>query len=169
MSVGERERFLAGLHVGVLGVTDHRGDSAPLLVPVWYRYEPGGQVVVQTGRETVKAAMVRAAGRFSLCVQDENPPYRYVSVEGPVSAIDDPLEPAEREALAHRYLPPAEARAYLAATAEQLTADVLLRMTPERWRTADFTAFAAEFGGTEPGGADGAAAVAEPAGAGAHA
>ncbi|MBC2879492.1 MULTISPECIES: pyridoxamine 5'-phosphate oxidase family protein [Streptomyces] len=143
-----REQFLAAPHIGILGVTDPRdGDRAPLVVPVWYAYEPGGEVVVETGRETVKARLLRAAGRFSLCVQDERRPYRYVSVEGPVTAVEDPIDPAVREALAHRYLDPDEARDYLAATAAQLTDDVVFRMRPQRWRTADFAAFAADFAG----------------------
>ncbi|GHG75616.1 pyridoxamine 5'-phosphate oxidase family protein [Streptomyces griseocarneus] len=141
-----RERFLAEPRVGVLGVTDSRGgDRAPLTVPVWYGYEPGGEVVVGTGRETIKAQLLRTAGRFSLCVQDEARPYRYVSVEGPVTAIEDPVDPAVREALAHRYLDPEEARAYLAATSAQLEDDVLFRMRPQHWRCADFAAFAADF------------------------
>ncbi|MFC5720727.1 pyridoxamine 5'-phosphate oxidase family protein [Streptomyces gamaensis] len=141
----ERERFLAGLHVGVLGVTDPRGVRAPLVVPVWYGYEPGGEVVVQTGRDTIKARLLREAGRFSLCAQDENRPYRYVSVEGPVTAIEDPVDPAVRETLAQRYLDPEEARAYLTATAGQLKDDIAFRMRPQHWRTADFAAFAADF------------------------
>ncbi|MBV6701781.1 pyridoxamine 5'-phosphate oxidase family protein [Kitasatospora aureofaciens] len=155
MSRHDREQFLADRRVGVLGVVDPRGgDRAPLVVPVWYGYEAGGEIVVQTGRETVKGQLLRAAGRFSLCVQDERRPYRYVSVEGPVVAVEDPVPPAVRENLAHRYLDPDEARAYLAATAAQLKDDVLFRLSPQRWRTADFAAFAADF--AEPG-ADGAA------------
>src|SRR5437879_701421 len=89
----DRERFLGAPRVGVMGVTDPRGGNcAPLVVPVWYSYEPGGEIVVETGRETIKAQLVRAAGRFSLCVQDEQQPYRYVSVEGPVTAVDDPID-----------------------------------------------------------------------------
>ncbi|MEU5424982.1 pyridoxamine 5'-phosphate oxidase family protein [Streptomyces olivoreticuli] len=141
----ERERFLADLHVGVLGATDTRGSRAPLLVPVWYHYEPGGEVVVQTGRETIKAQLLRAAGRFSLCVQDENRPYRYVSVEGPVTSVTDPVDPVLREAMARRYLDPEEARAYLTATSDQLKDDITFRMRPQHWRTANFAAFAAEF------------------------
>ncbi|MFF4183745.1 pyridoxamine 5'-phosphate oxidase family protein [Streptomyces sp. NPDC001691] len=151
-----RERFLAEPRVGVLGVTDSRGgDRAPLLVPVWYGYEPGGDVVVGTSRENIKARLLRAAGRFSLCVQDETRPYRYVSVEGPVTAVEDPIAPAVREALAHRYLDPEEARAYLAATSAQLKEDVLFRMRPERWRSADFAAFAADFAEEGAGGSSG--------------
>ena len=91
MSVHDREDFLAGPHVAVVGVVDPRGVRAPLLVPVWYGYQPGSVVTVQTGRDTIKARLIRAAGRFSLCVQDESAPYRYVSVEGPVVAVEDPV------------------------------------------------------------------------------
>ncbi|WP_242440881.1 pyridoxamine 5'-phosphate oxidase family protein [Streptomyces sp. CB02923] len=147
MSRPDRERFLAEPRVGVLSVTDSRGgDRAPLTVPVWYGYEPGGEVVVQTGRQTIKAQLLRAAGRFSLCVQDEGRPYRYVSVEGPITAIGDPVGAAVREGLARRYLDDAEeARGYLAATADQLTDDIVFRMRPQHWRSADFSAFAADF------------------------
>ncbi|MFH8410256.1 pyridoxamine 5'-phosphate oxidase family protein [Streptomyces sp. NPDC018019] len=159
-----RERFLAEPRVGVLGVTDSRGgDRAPLLVPVWYGYEPGGEVLVEMGRETIKARLATAAGRFSLCVQDEGRPYRYVSVEGPVTAVEDPVDPAVREALARRYLDAEEAHAYLAATAGQLTDDIVLRMRPQHWRSADFAAFAAAFAeeGAGAGAAEGAGAGAE--------
>ena len=37
MSRDERERFLAGVHVGVLSVASPDG-GGPLAVPVWYAY-----------------------------------------------------------------------------------------------------------------------------------
>jgi nitroimidazol reductase NimA-like FMN-containing flavoprotein (pyridoxamine 5'-phosphate oxidase superfamily) len=143
MSRSERESFLSDVHVGILGVDDPRDNSAPLLVPVWYVYEPGGDVVVQTGRDSVKAQLIHESGRFSFCVQDESP-YRYVSVEGPVVAVEDPVDPAQWEAMAHRYLDPVTASAYLAANRQQLTENVSFRMRPQRWRTADFSAFTAQ-------------------------
>ena len=82
MSRAEREEFLAGLHVGVLAVAS-AGGTGPLTVPVWYTYQPGRTVNLSTGRDTRKALAIAAAGRFSLCVQDERPPYKYVPVEGP--------------------------------------------------------------------------------------
>lgn len=145
MSTEAREAFLSAVHVGVLGVDDPRDGSAPLLIPIWYSYAPGGDVVVQTGRKTLKADLLRGAGRFSLCVQDETAPYRYVSVEGPVTAIVDPIPAEERRNLALRYLDAATAEAYLAGNENQLREDILFRMSPRRWRTADFSAFAAEF------------------------
>lgn len=143
MTRAEREEFLAGVHVGVLGVHDPRAGGAPLVVPVWYSYAPGGDVVVQTGRDSLKARLIGAAGRFSLCAQQEEPPYRYVSVEGPVVDVADPADPDERRAIAVRYLGAREAGDYLAATSGQLDDDVTFRMCPERWRTADFSSFAA--------------------------
>ncbi|NYI06026.1 pyridoxamine 5'-phosphate oxidase family protein [Allostreptomyces psammosilenae] len=138
MSVAEREEFLAGVHVGVLGVVAASGADV-LAVPVWYRYEPGGDVVLVTGRDSLKARLIRAAGRFSLCAQEESEPYRYVSVQGPAVVEDDGGNLEEHRALAHRYLPPPAAEAYLAGTDFDLSQTVTIRMRPERWYSADFS------------------------------
>lgn len=132
MSRAERETFLADVHVGVLAVA--RQDMGPLATPVWYSYSPGGVVSVITGRTTRKARAIAAAGRFSLCAQDEAPPYKYVTVEGP--AVIGPAEPAERTAVARRYLGDENGDAWIAANPG--TDDVAIRMTPEHWRSADF-------------------------------
>jgi nitroimidazol reductase NimA-like FMN-containing flavoprotein (pyridoxamine 5'-phosphate oxidase superfamily) len=137
MTVAEREAFLAGLHVGILGVDDP--GRGPLSVPVWYGYEPGGMVNVVTGGQSLKAQRLRAAGRFSLCVQTEAMPYRYVSVEGPITALDETVSAEERRALAQRYLGTEGSELYIAATADQAAGSVAFRMTPERWRTSDYS------------------------------
>jgi PPOX class probable F420-dependent enzyme len=136
MTVAEREAFLAGLHVGILSV-DEPG-RGPLSVPVWYAYEPGGMISVVTGGQSMKAQRLRAAGRFSLCVQTEAHPYRYVSVEGPITALDETVSAEERRALAQRYLGAEGGDLYIAATADQTAGSVAFRMTPERWRTSDY-------------------------------
>src|SRR5689334_16395713 len=102
MSAAEREEFLAGVHVGVLSAAIGTGGQT-LAVPVWYSYQPGGLLTVLTGRRSRKAAAIRAAGRFGLCVHDDGAPYRYVSVEGPVAGEEE-LDPGERLAMARRYL-----------------------------------------------------------------
>jgi nitroimidazol reductase NimA-like FMN-containing flavoprotein (pyridoxamine 5'-phosphate oxidase superfamily) len=136
MTVAEREAFLAGLHVGILSVDDP--GRGPLSVPVWYSYEPGGMVSVVTGGQSAKAQRLRAAGRFSFCVQTETSPYRYVSVEGPITAVDEPVSADERLALAQRYLGTEGGELYIAATTEQTAGSVAFRMTPEHWRTSDY-------------------------------
>jgi PPOX class probable F420-dependent enzyme len=134
MSREEREQFLAGVHVGVISVASVDG-GGPLAVPVWYSYQPGGTVNVITGGSTRKAAAIGAAGRFSLCVQDENPPYKYVTVEGPAST-EGAASHDERLDLARRYLGPQGGDAYVSAN--PTGGQVVFRMSPERWLTVDY-------------------------------
>ena len=134
MSRAEREEFLAGVHVGVLSVASGDG-RGPLTIPVWYTYQPGGTVNVSTGRSTRKARAIEAAGRFSLCAQDERPPYKYVTVEGP--AVIEESNAPERLELARRYLGTEDGDAFIAANPGS-DDDVLIRMTPERWLSVDY-------------------------------
>jgi nitroimidazol reductase NimA-like FMN-containing flavoprotein (pyridoxamine 5'-phosphate oxidase superfamily) len=141
MSAQEREQFLAGLHVGVLCVAvngdgEASGRRAPLAVPVWYAYQPGGRVSVITGRNSRKGRAIIAAGRMSLCVQDEKPPYQYVSVEGPVEMEE--LDPAERLAIARRYLGTEGGDRYVASSVDPDGDSAMFRMTPEHWLSVDY-------------------------------
>ena len=83
-----REAFLADLHVAVISIADD--GHGPLAVPIWYSYEPGGEVRIITGRTSRKGGLLERAGRFSLCVQTETLPYKYVSVEGPIVGVHEP-------------------------------------------------------------------------------
>jgi PPOX class probable F420-dependent enzyme len=139
MTREEREAFLADTHVAMLAVADD--GRAPLLIPVWYWYRPGGDVHVVTGGQSRKVRLLRKAGRASLCAQTEAPPYKYVSVEGAVAI--DPAPDFERDVreVALRYLGKQMGEMYLAATVAEHAAAVLVRVTPERWLTVDFTKF----------------------------
>jgi PPOX class probable F420-dependent enzyme len=134
MTREERQQFLAGVHVGVLSVAAPDG-AGPLTVPVWYSYQPGGPVNVITGSGTRKASAIRAAGRFSLCAQDERPPYKYVTVEGPV-AIEEASHD-ERLDLARRYLGSEGGDAYVSAN--PTGGQIVCRMTPEHWLSVDYS------------------------------
>jgi PPOX class probable F420-dependent enzyme len=133
MSKGTREAFLADVHVGVFCVA--RDDSAPLASPVWYLYEPGGDIRVIVGRESQKADLVRAAGVASFCAQAEAVPYRFVTVEGP--AVIEECAPELRFEMAARYLGDELAKDYVAATSGHDS--VVVRITPQRWRTNDYS------------------------------
>ena len=135
MSAAEREEFLADVHVGVLSAAIGTAGQT-LAVPVWYSYQPGGLLTVLTGRQSRKAAAIRAAGRFGLCVQDDRPPYRYVSVEGPV-VREEELDPAERLAMARRYLSAAGGARYVADNPDPGRENVAFRMRPEHWLSQD--------------------------------
>lgn len=134
MNDEEREAFLAELHVGVVAV--EREDRAPLAVPIWYGYRPGGEVLLWTTAGSVKERLIRAAGRFAISVQVETPPYRYVTAEGPVTGIEPAEDAAVRE-IAIRYLGEEEGNAF---TDANLGSDsVIIRMRPERWLSTDYS------------------------------
>lgn len=131
----ERQSFLAEPHIGALSVSAGP-DRGPLTVPIWYQYTPGADLWVLTGPESEKMRRIRAAGRFSLLVQQVRPTVRYVSVEGPVTAVEPLPEDRHREMVA-RYLPPEQVDGYLAYAAAELGEHVIVRMRPQRWLSAD--------------------------------
>jgi hypothetical protein len=135
MTVEEREAFLADLHVGVLSVWD--GSRGPLTLPIWYAYQPGGELTVITSEDSRKAKLIDAAGRFSLCAQTEQPPYKYVSVEGPVTSTRPADFDRDLRPMAHRYLGTELGDAYTAAS--PVEGQIVIAMKPARWLTVDYT------------------------------
>ena len=135
MSEAERQAFLADLHVGVISI--ERADGPPLTVPIWYDYEPGGDLWVLTGADSLKTKLLRKAERFSLCAQTEQAPlYSYVSVEGPVVSVDPADIEADQRPMAHRYFGEELGNMYV----ESLDGDSLKwTMRPERWFTVDYS------------------------------
>jgi PPOX class probable F420-dependent enzyme len=131
MSRDEREAFLADVHVAILAI-DEPG-RGPLAMPIWYRYRDGA-VEISMDSESLKARLLRAAGRATMTVQTETPPYQYVSVEGPVT-----LAPSrdDHESLAARYLGP-ELGKWYADTNPSTEGSVVVRLRPEQWFTGDF-------------------------------
>jgi nitroimidazol reductase NimA-like FMN-containing flavoprotein (pyridoxamine 5'-phosphate oxidase superfamily) len=135
MKKAQREAFLAGLHVGVVAIARH--GAAPLAAPVWYTYEPGGDVVFVFESASEKVKLFEAEGQASLCVQNEGMPYQYVTVEGPAVVCD--TDDDVQRSLAHRYLGPEIGDLYLGAITD--TVSRVARLTPTRWRTVDYTPF----------------------------
>ncbi|HYJ54180.1 MAG TPA: pyridoxamine 5'-phosphate oxidase family protein [Mycobacterium sp.] len=134
MTSDEREQYLADVHVGVIAV--ERPDRAPLAVPIWYGYRPGGEVLLWTESDSVKHKLIRDAGRFAITVQDENPPYKYVTAEGDVTGIAPAEDPEVRE-LAVRYLGQDAGGQF---TDQNLTpTSVVIRMRPQRWLSTDYS------------------------------
>jgi nitroimidazol reductase NimA-like FMN-containing flavoprotein (pyridoxamine 5'-phosphate oxidase superfamily) len=136
MTRKEREAFLADVHVGVIAVAEE--GRGPLTVPVWYSYDPGGEVGLVTGRTSRKGRLLQQAQRFSLCVQTETAPYKYVSVEGRIIAIEDADLERDLRPLARRYLGHAMGDQYVESTRSEHADNVLVRMRPEQWLTVDF-------------------------------
>ena len=137
MGTEQREAFLADLHVAVLAI--ERDGKGPLAVPIWYAYADG-DVLISMAAGSAKTTLLRRAGRATMTVQDERPPYRYVSVEGPVSieAYDD-VDAYDIETVAKRYLGDEFGAQYAAANPPG-DSTVIARITPERWLTVDYGA-----------------------------
>ncbi|MEV7223954.1 pyridoxamine 5'-phosphate oxidase family protein [Streptomyces sp. NPDC093681] len=131
----ERETFLAEPHIAALAV-DAGAGRAPLTVPIWYQYEPGGEAWIMTGPDSRKNELIGRAGRFSLMVDRLEPTVRYVSVEGPVVETFPATEAHLRE-MSARYLPAEKVDEYVAFSSANHGEQVVVRMRPERWLSSD--------------------------------
>jgi hypothetical protein len=136
MTRQEREAFLADVHVGVISIPEP--GRGPLTVPVWYSYEPGGELRLVTARTSRKGRLLAQSDRLSLCAQTETAPYKYVSVEGPLVGIEDANLERDLRPLARRYLGLQMGDQYVERTRSEHGDNVLVRMRPERWLTVDF-------------------------------
>ena len=131
MTRAEREAFLADVHVGVLSVDDP--GRGPFSVPIWYLVDDGDVIMGMSGLSK-KARLLRDAGRASLVVQTEDPPYKFASIEGPVVIQDGHRDDLE---MAVRYLGP-EFGAWYAENNPSTEESVVVRLMPEHWNTTDF-------------------------------
>lgn len=83
-----------------------------------------------------KVDLFKKTGRFSLLVQDEQPPYKYVAVEGPIISIEEADHEIDLSPIARRYLGDEGGDDYVIETAGE--EEVMVRMHPERWSSADY-------------------------------
>jgi PPOX class probable F420-dependent enzyme len=90
MAESEIRAFLTtGTRTGKLATV--REDGRPHVVPVWFVHD-GDELVFTTWHASVKAGNLDRTGRAALSVDLEEPPYAFVTVEGPVSISEDPDE-----------------------------------------------------------------------------
>ncbi|MEO6396976.1 MAG: pyridoxamine 5'-phosphate oxidase family protein, partial [Tepidiformaceae bacterium] len=120
------------VHVGVLSIS--APGRGPLSAPVWYSYEPGGDIVILTGSNAPKTAMLREQGRATLVAQTEEAPYVYVTVEGTVTLEE--LSEGDLLKMAVRYLGPEQGARYASGGGDG--GSVKARLSPQRWRSEDY-------------------------------
>ena len=137
MTQDEKESYLADLHVGVLAINEP--GAGPLTVPIWYDYEPGGNLWMITGTHSRKGKLLRVGDRVSLAAQSEAAPYKYVSVEGPIVEIKDSSN-EELLSMATRYLGEEQGQAYAKANSSVSEGlSVIVSVQPERWLAVDYS------------------------------
>ena len=75
MTEKERQEFLAEPHIGVLSVAVGY-DRPPRTTPVWYGYEPGGEIWLVTGRDSRKGRLLAKGVRSTGGATHRNPPWK---------------------------------------------------------------------------------------------
>lgn len=112
-----------------------RADGRPHVAPIWYEVDvspdDGDQVTLvwNTGADTVKGRNIRRTGQVSLCVQDDRPPFSFVTLSG-VATWSDHLPDVGRWAarIGARYM--GEDRAEEYGTRNGVPGELVVRLTP---------------------------------------
>jgi PPOX class probable F420-dependent enzyme len=87
MSKAEVVRFLMqGTFTGKLATV--KKDGSPHVVPIWFVVENGkgrgkaGNIILTTGDTSVKANNIQHDDRVSICIDDQKPPFSFVTIHG---------------------------------------------------------------------------------------
>lgn len=128
------ESFVEELPARTAKLAVVRADGSPHVAPVWIdldRSDDGVEVVFMTSADTLKGKAILRDPRVSLCLDDERPPFSFVTISGPVTTSTDPDELlgwATR--IAARYMGPESAAAYGRRNA--VPPEMLVRVRPDR-------------------------------------
>lgn len=105
-------------------------DGHPHVVPVWFVMD-GAEFVITTMSTSRKARHLASRPRVSLCVDDERPPYAFVTVHGTATVHKQPSDLLEwTTRIARRYVPGEDAEAVGRRYAE--FDDLIVRIRPDR-------------------------------------
>ena len=89
MNDAEIRAFLTfGTRTGKLAIT--RLDGSPMVVPIWFAVDEDDTLLFTTWGESIKGKSLRRDGRVSLCVDEDEPPYAYVRVDGTTTLLRRP-------------------------------------------------------------------------------
>ena len=98
------EFLTTGTRTGKLAYTNAAGRV--LVAPVWFIVEDG-DLIFNTGADTVKGKFLAREHQATICVDLEQPPYAFVQVQGVTEVSNDPGELLRTAtAIAARYVGP---------------------------------------------------------------
>lgn len=107
-----------------------RADGSPLVVPVWIARD-GDDIVFMTGANTTKGKAILRDERVSLCLDNEVPPFDFVTVNGTTTTSTDPDELlAWATRIAARYMGAELAEQYGRRNA--VAGELVVRVTPTK-------------------------------------
>jgi PPOX class probable F420-dependent enzyme len=123
-----REFMLDRPRTAVLGTV--RADGRPHVAPIWFDLD-GDTLIFTTGESTVKGRNMFRDPRVSLCIEEEEPPFHFVLVEGTSElTADDPDLLYWATRLGGRYMGADKADEYGRRNAVE--GELLVRVTPQK-------------------------------------
>ncbi|MBH0780920.1 PPOX class F420-dependent oxidoreductase [Nocardia bovistercoris] len=84
-----REFLSHGTRTGKVAVV--AADGRPLVTPIWFAVD-GATLFFNTGKSTAKGKALARDPRIALVVDQEEPPYASVQIQGTVTLSEDPEE-----------------------------------------------------------------------------
>jgi PPOX class probable F420-dependent enzyme len=129
MTAREYENFLL-VRARTATLATVRADGRPHAAPIWFDLD-GDILVFTTGESTVKGRNMRRDPRVSLCIDEEEPPFHFVVIEGKAElTAEDPdiLRWATR--IGGRYMGAERAEEYGRRNA--VASELLVRVTPQK-------------------------------------
>lgn len=117
----EQETFLNEPGI-LMRIACVRPDGSPLVTPIWFIHHAGG-ICFTPRAQSEWFACLREDPRVSLCIDEQNLPYRKMIIEGKAELLhdlgeDDLWRDIYRE-IAKRYVPAEAAEAYVQNTIDQ--------------------------------------------------
>jgi PPOX class probable F420-dependent enzyme len=107
-----------------------RPDGRPHVAPIWFDLD-GDTLIFTTGESTVKGRNMLRDSRVSLCIEEEDPPFHFVLIEGTSElTADDPDLLYWATRLGGRYMGADRAEEYGQRNAVE--GELLVRVTPQR-------------------------------------
>ena len=137
MSKVEISRFIMqGTFTGKLATVKEDGSSH--VVPIWFVLEKKksrdriGNIIFTTGSTSVKANNIRRDNRISICIDDQIPPFSFVTIFGTAKIYPYKQKEVLKWAteIAERYMGKSNAEAYGRRNSEEGL--VLVRIKPTR-------------------------------------
>jgi PPOX class probable F420-dependent enzyme len=107
-----------------------RPDGRPHAAPIWFDLD-GDELIFTTGESTVKGRNMRRDPRVSLCIEEEEPPFHFVLIEGTSElTAEDPDLLYWATRIGGRYMGTESAEEYGRRNAVE--GELLVRVTPEK-------------------------------------
>lgn len=80
--------FVAALPARTAKLAVVRADGSPHVAPVWVDLD-GDDIIFMTSADTIKGKAIRRDPRVCLCIDDEAPPFAFVTIAGEATTSTD--------------------------------------------------------------------------------